>query len=173
MERIVIRFVERPDSKDPKQVVRWFCSVFGLSNENESADSIEEQILEKFIAAAYHNQGLASSELKLKTKLARSTIIYHLNRFIDAGLLVKKGRRYYLRGSEMSKAIEEIEYDINREIKRMLDTAKELDRTIGSKFQYKQKEEMNEYIPLNMPESKVMANKGVINRKRRGKAGKR
>jgi hypothetical protein len=51
-----------------------------------------------------------------------------LNRFIDAGLLVKRGRKYYLRASEMQKAIEEIEYDISREMQRMLDTAKEFDR---------------------------------------------
>jgi predicted DNA-binding transcriptional regulator len=127
VERIVIRFVERPDVNNPEKMLKWFCDVFGLSSEG-SLDSIEVQILGNFATAAYKNQGIASSELKLDTKLARSTVIYHLNRFIDAGLLVKKGRKYYLRASEMQKAIEEIEYDINREMQRMLDTAKEFDR---------------------------------------------
>ncbi len=127
MERIVIKFVERPDFKDPDDMLKWFCAVFGLSNDY-SNDSIEEQILGKFVEAAYGDNGLSSSELKLDTKLARSSVIYHLNRFIDAGLLVKRGRKYYLRASEMEKAIEEIEYDINREMQRMLDTAKEFDK---------------------------------------------
>lgn len=127
MERIVIRFVERPDFNDPEKMLKWFCDVFGLSSGGN--DTIEEQILRNFtVAAAYGNRGLASSELKLDTDLARSTVIYHLNRFIDAGLLVKRGRKYYLRASEMQKAIEEIEYDISREMRRMLDTAKEFDR---------------------------------------------
>jgi predicted transcriptional regulator len=128
MERIVIKFVERPDFNDTKKMLKWFCDVFGLSSDNNEFNSIEEQILKKFTEAAYNNEGLASSELKLDTKLARSTVIYHLNRFIDAGLLVKRGRKYYLRASEMHKAIEEIEYDINREMQRMLDAAKEFDR---------------------------------------------
>ncbi len=127
MERIVIKFVERPDFDDQEKMLKWFCEVFGLSS-SDSDYSIEEQILKKFTYAAYRNRGLASSELKLKTDLARSTVIYHLNRFIEAGLLVKRGRKYYLRASEMYKAIEEIEYDINREMQRMLDTAKEFDK---------------------------------------------
>lgn len=131
MERIVIRFVERPDFKDSEEMIKWFCEVFGLSGSNGELDSIEEQILRNFVNAAYSNRGLASSELKLDTNLARSTVIYHLNRFIEVGLLVKRGRKYYLRASEMSKAIEEIEYDINREMQRMLDTAKQFDKLMS------------------------------------------
>jgi predicted transcriptional regulator len=131
MERIVIRFVERPDINNSGKMIKWFCVVFGLSN-GENPDSIEEQILRNFTEAAYENKGLASGELKLDTDLARSTVIYHLNRFIEAGLLVKRGRKYYLRASEMAKAIEEIEYDINREMQRMMDTAKEFDRLMES-----------------------------------------
>jgi predicted transcriptional regulator len=150
MERIVIRFVERPDFKNQEKMIKWFCEVFGLSGSENESDSIEQQILMSFIQAAYKDEGLGSSELKLDTKLARSTVIYHLNRFIDAGLLVKRGRKYYLRASEMSKAIEEIEYDINREMQRMLDTAKEFDRLMET----------------NMKKSAKL-HKGVNDRKRR------
>jgi predicted transcriptional regulator len=128
VDRIIIKFIEKPDFGDSEKMLKWFCDVFGLSGSNEGFNSIEEQILKNFAEAAYQNRGLSSSELKLDTDLARSTVIYHLNRFMDVGLLVKRGRKYYLRASEMQKAIEEIEYDINREMKRMLDTAKEFDR---------------------------------------------
>jgi predicted transcriptional regulator len=126
MERIVIRFLERPSSNNPDQIIKWFCEVFGLAGEDET-NPIGEQILKNFVQAAQRDSGLSSSELKLDTDLARSTVIYHLNRFIDAGLLVKKGRKYFLRASEMQKAIEEIEYDVSREMQRMMDTAKEFD----------------------------------------------
>lgn len=130
MERLVIRFVERPDSEDPEKIIRWFCEVLGLSSGNAN-NNIEEQILKSFIDAAQQDKGLSSSELKLDTTLARSTVIYHLNRFIESGLLIKKGRKYYLRASEMQKAIEEIEYDVNREMRRLLDTAKMFDRMLS------------------------------------------
>lgn len=151
MERIVIKFVERPDFNDSEKMLKWFCDVFGLSSSGD--DSIEEQILRSFTVAAYRNKGLASSELKLDTDLARSTVIYHLNRFIDAGLLVKRGRKYYLRASEMQKAIEEIEYDINREMQRMLDTAKEFDRL----------------MQLTMKRSAMLGKGGSYSKRRRAK----
>lgn len=132
MERIVIKFVERPDSKDQEKMLKWFCDVFGLSGDNDAFDSIEEQILKNFTEAAYRDKGLSSSELKLKTDLARSTVIYHLNRFIDVGLLVKHGRKYYLRASEMQKAMEEMKYDMEREMQRMIDTARDFDRLMES-----------------------------------------
>jgi hypothetical protein len=52
---------------------------------------------------------------------------------------VKHGRRYSLRASELSKAIEEIEYDINREMSRMLNTAKEYDRLMLAKSSSKKR----------------------------------
>ena len=126
MDKLIIRFVERPKVNEPEQVITWFCEVFGLAN-GTGSNQLEAQILKSFLEAAHNDTGLTSSELRLDTDLARSTIIYHLNRFIEVGLLVKKGRKYYLRASEMQKAIEEIEYDVNREMQRMLDTAREFD----------------------------------------------
>jgi len=55
-------------------------------------------------------------------------VIYHLNRFIEAGVIVKRGRKYHLRAKEMAKVVEELEYDIDREMHRMLDMAKDFDR---------------------------------------------
>ena len=126
MEKIAIRVLEKPDAKDPEKMLAWFVAALGLSGEEK--DSIEEQILRDFAYAARKEQGLSSSELKLDRQVARSTVIYHLNRFMEVGLIVKKGRKYYLRAADMTKVIEELEYDIEREMQRMLDTAKEFDR---------------------------------------------
>ncbi|MDE1832856.1 MAG: winged helix-turn-helix transcriptional regulator [Candidatus Micrarchaeota archaeon] len=127
----MIRFVERPDSDDSEAMIKWFCNVLGLSD--DEGESVEEQMLREFAEAAYNNEGLSSAEIKLETPMARSTVIYHLNRFMDTGLIVKRGRKYYLRASEMSKAIEEIEYDIEKEMRKMLDTAREFDRLMESR----------------------------------------
>ena len=126
MEQIVIRFIEKPDQNDAEGIIRWYCDVFGLSNP-EAENPVEEQILKSFVEAARDGKGLSSSEIDLETKLARSTVIYHLNRFRDAGLIVKKGRKYYLRAGEMEKVIQEIGYDLERELRGLIDTSKRLD----------------------------------------------
>ncbi len=127
MQRIEIRVIERPDDDDPEKMLRWFVAVLGLASDQKSG--IEEQILKDFAYAAKEGiDGLSSSELRFDKEVPRSTVIYHLNRFIDSGVLVKKGRKYHLRANEMEKVVQELEYDIEREMRRMLDTAKEFDR---------------------------------------------
>jgi predicted transcriptional regulator len=134
MERISIRVVSVPDKKSTQHLIKWFCLAFGLESDNSSDHGIEEELLGKFITAAYADRGISSSEIKLKNKIARSTVIYHLNRLMDAGLIVKRGRRYYLRATDMYRSIEEIEYDVDREMRRMLDTAREFDRLMAVKL---------------------------------------
>jgi predicted transcriptional regulator len=149
MGRIVIQFVERPDSGNPEEIIKWFCEVFGFAT--EGGDSVEESIFRRFAEVAHRHEGLTSSEVTVNMTIARSTVIYHLNRFIDSGLLVKKGRKYYLRASEMSKTIEEIEYDIEREMRRMLDTAREFDKLMDTRTK------------------RLSLSKGVVNARKRGK----
>jgi predicted transcriptional regulator len=134
MERISIRVVSVPDKKSAEQLIKWFCLAFGLETGNSADAGVEEELLKKFIEAAYKDRGISSSEIKLRNHIARSTIIYHLNRLMDAGLLVKKGRKYYLRATDMYRSIEEIEYDLDREMSRMLDTAREFDRIMATKL---------------------------------------
>lgn len=128
MEKIIIKSINKPKEKNTDYLIIWFCKAFGLVSEKGGND-IEVQIMKKFLIASFENKGLSSSEIKIgKQPIARSTIIYNLNRFIESGLVVKKGRKYYFRAKELSSAIEEIEYDIEREMQRMLDIAKEFDR---------------------------------------------
>ncbi len=125
MQKIAIRSLERPDTDNPEALLKWFCTALGLSaNDN---GEIEEKILKELFYSARANDGVSSSEINFGIELSRSTVIYHLNRFIETGIAIKKGRKYYLRANEMSKVIEELEYDIEREMQRMLDVAKEFD----------------------------------------------
>ncbi len=125
MRRISIRTLEWPADTGKDNMVHWFCAAFGFSS-LESEWGVEEQLLAALTDAAYRNEGITSADIRFKG-VARSTVIYHLNRFIEAGLVVKRGRWYYLRGMELSKALEEIEYDIGREMRRLIDFAKMFD----------------------------------------------
>lgn len=128
MKKIVIKSVDKPlESSSPDELISWFCEVLGLSGPGEEG-SMESEILKRFIAAAQNNKGISSSGIKLGRGIPRSTIIYHLNRLVESGLVVKRGRKYYMRAQALSASIEEIEYDIDREFQRMIDMAKEFDR---------------------------------------------
>ncbi len=124
--RIIIRTVEMPAAKKPDDIIKWFCEVLGIAAGSDS--DVEERIFRAFAYAAQTNSGISSSDITLRQGLARSTVIYHLNRLIDMGLITKKGRRYYLRATNMARMVEELEYDLDREMNRMLNVAQEFDR---------------------------------------------
>ncbi|MCL5430213.1 MAG: winged helix-turn-helix domain-containing protein [Candidatus Marsarchaeota archaeon] len=133
MAKIIIKTVARPMSNNPEDIIRYICIEFGFSSGLDEDKSVEK-ILEELAEAARDSRGLTSSELQKDKELARSTVIYHLNRFIDSGLVVKQGRQYYLRAMELSKAIEEIEYDLEKELKKMIDTAREFDKEMSTRL---------------------------------------
>ncbi len=133
--KIVIKSLDRP-KEDVDAMIVWFCETFGLANDADNA--IEGVVLKKFLLAARQARGISSKELAKGAPVAHSTIIYHLNRLIDSGLIVKKGRKYYLRAPELSELVEEMEYDVEREFRRISDIATELDSSL-SKLQKKKK----------------------------------
>ncbi|MCL4404428.1 helix-turn-helix domain-containing protein [Candidatus Marsarchaeota archaeon] len=128
--RIVIRTVDRVSNKTPSEFVKWLCEALGLAEGDSEGKAIDQQILEKLIVASRLNTGITSSEIGKKEGLARSTVIYHLNRLIGSGLVVKKGRVYYLRAMDVASTLKEMEYDIDREMSRIQDAAKEFDRML-------------------------------------------
>jgi predicted transcriptional regulator len=130
-KEIVIRSIEKPSrgKENADTLIRWFCVAFGLSKSDEK-ESLEEKILKKFIYAAFKNEGLSSSEISFGKPIPRSTIIYHLNRFVELGIIVKRGRKYYLRAMDMASTIKELEYDMNREMMKMFDIAEELNNMV-------------------------------------------
>lgn len=125
--KIVIRSIETPTTKKPDAIIKWFCEALGIAAGNDDSD-VEERIFRALAYAALNNEGVSSTDLTAGGKLARSTIIYHLNRLMDMGLITRRGRKYRLRATNLSKMVKELEYDLDREMSRMLDVAQEFDR---------------------------------------------
>ncbi len=159
MVKIVIKAVNRPSGQRPDMLLRWFCEAFGLSD-SEDEGGIEFIILRNLTYAAYENRGYSSMELKEHVSLGRSTVVYHLNKFIESGLVVKRGRRYYLRSTDMSTAIEEIEYDLNKEMMKLLDAAREFDRMMeGGAVENGKGRKEKEKVKEKVTESKTLEEK--------------
>ncbi len=126
-ERMVIRQVSRPPREDVDTLVSWFLNSFDLTREK---DTLEPVMLKEIINNSIKGSGVTSKELKRKLDTPRTTVIYHLNRFIYSGLVVRKGRRYYLRSDDMESTLEEMQADMTREFQRMMSMAEKLDEML-------------------------------------------
>ncbi len=126
-EKIVVRTVSKPTRYGAGDISEWFCEVFDLA---EKGDEKEPEIFREVVEKSIRGEGVTSKDLNKKLAVPRSTVIYHLNRLIYTGLIVRRGRRYYLRSEDMESTIEEIRSDMFREFEKMIDFAERLDRIV-------------------------------------------
>jgi predicted transcriptional regulator len=126
-EKLVIKQVSKPPKEDVDTLVAWFLQSFDLS---DSKDSLEPGMLKEIISGSVKGSGVTSKELNIRLETPRTTVIYHLNRFIYSGLVVRKGRKYYLRSEDMESTLEEMQADMTREFQRMMEIAEKLDDII-------------------------------------------
>jgi predicted transcriptional regulator len=126
-ERIVIRSVGKPTKQNLDSMVVWFCQSLDLAG---SREAVETEILKEIIGSSASGDGVTSKELNNKLETPRTTVIYHLNRFISSGLIVRKGRKYYLRSEDMVGTLEELQADMEREFQRLVQVAAEMDQIL-------------------------------------------
>lgn len=124
-EKVVIKTLNKPAKEDPDEAWVWFCAVFDLSSKN---NELEPELLKEIAGGSIKGSGITSKALNAKFEMPRSTVIYHLNRFISSGLVIRKGRKYYLRSNDMASTIEELQADMLREFQRLTEFAEQVDR---------------------------------------------
>ncbi|MCL4364731.1 MAG: hypothetical protein M1569_01070 [Candidatus Marsarchaeota archaeon] len=129
-EKIVIRQVNRPSKENVDALVNWFCETLDLGGR----DALQPVMLKEIINRSMNGSGVTSKELNSKLDMPRTTVIYHLNRFIYSGIVVRKGRRYYLRSEDMTSTMEELQADMERDFVRLIEFAEKMDALFESGF---------------------------------------
>ncbi len=126
-EKLVIKQVGKPAKNDATALVTWFCESLDLGGDK---GGLEPTMLKEILDKTLKGNGVTSKELNSKLETPRTTVIYHLNRFIYSGLVVRKGRKYYLRSTDMESTLEELRADMMRDFQRMMDVAQQLDNIL-------------------------------------------
>ena len=126
--KIVIKTISRPEGKGIEALSGLFCKVFDLSN---GRSDIEPLILQEIANSSLKGDGTTSKTLNKKLSVPRSTVIYHLNRFIYSGLVIRRGRRYFLRSNDMVSTLEDLQVEILQEFRRLMEFAERMDEIIG------------------------------------------
>lgn len=130
-ERLVIRTANRPPKEGEEALLEWFCDVFDLAGKKSD---LEPEMLGEIAGGSIKGDGVTSKDLNKRLDMPRSTVIYHLNRFIYSGLVVRKGRKYYLRSNDMASTIEELQSEMLMEFNKLIQFAERLDKMMESEY---------------------------------------
>ena len=116
---LTIQRRRRPREDDADQLIEYLLSSLGFHQK------IYRDIVKKLI----HNE-LTSTELS-QGLAKRTTTIYHLNKLMRAGIIVRKGSRYQIRDGSFERMVEELLRDVERVFEDLLWAARILDKKFG------------------------------------------
>lgn len=130
--KIKLKKIETPPPGDVRTDIDYICRSFGYFSQrdkNSTAGKIFRLLVRE---TAGESTGLTSDQIAEKLDLSRGAIVYHLNSFINAGLVVRERNTYRLRSQSLQKSIEEIRQDTQRIFNEMLKIAQAIDEELGN-----------------------------------------
>lgn len=130
LKKISLIQLRKPTKKDLNIELQWFSQSLGLFNERDKESSCFRIFIE-LVKAARRNHALSSDQLALKTNLSRGTVIHHLIRLKEAGLILHEKNRYALRTNSLTELMDELRRDALRILEDLEETAERLDEELG------------------------------------------
>ncbi|MBS3176244.1 winged helix-turn-helix transcriptional regulator [Candidatus Woesearchaeota archaeon] len=128
--RITIINMRRPPQSSLNEELQWLGNSLGLFNLRDKNKSCFRIFIE-LLKAAKSNTPLSSDELALRLGLTRATVIHHIDRLMESGIVIHDGNRYYLRVHNLQILIDELQKDLERTLDGLKEAAREIDDMIG------------------------------------------
>ncbi len=128
--KITLVHTRRPSERDINEELRWLGASLGLFNMRDRDQSCFRVFIE-LIKNTKTRGGLTSDELAYRLDLSRGTVVHHLNKLMQSGIVVSEKNKYLLRVDRLDTLIDEIEKDVHRTIEDLRTVAKELDLYLG------------------------------------------
>ena len=110
--------------------MQWLGSSLGLFNLRDKNSSCFRIFIE-LLKSAKGNKPLSSDALASQLDLTRGTVVHHINKLMESGIVVHQGNRYYLRVGNLQILIDELKKDLERTLTDLKQAAKEIDDMIG------------------------------------------
>jgi len=128
--KITIINIRKPLNKNINQQLQWFGTSLGLFNLRDKDKSCFRIFIE-LLKAAKNRTALSSDELAYRLGLSRGTIVYHINKLMESGIVVSEHNKYMLRVDNLGSLIDEVERDIKEATEQLRAVAKDIDTRLG------------------------------------------
>jgi predicted transcriptional regulator len=130
--KISLKRIDIPPAGSVSEDIDFICRSFGYFSQRDrqgTAGKIFQVLVED---ASSDSKGLTSDEIAERLHLTRGAIVYHLNDFIEAGLVTREKNLYRLRSSSLQRCIEEIMRDSQRIFNDLMKIAHDIDQQLGN-----------------------------------------
>lgn len=128
-QRITIIRIARPRQNNLNEEMKWLGHSLGLFTDRDKDSSLYRLFVE-LIKSSRAGYMLTSDELADRLDLSRGTIVHHLNKLLESGIVVSSRNMYGLRVRNLEILIDELKKDV----KRAMDDLKEIARQIDEEL---------------------------------------
>ena len=118
--------MRRPETPSLNEELQWFGSSLGLFNLSDKDKSCFRIFIE-LLKATKTNRSITSDELAERLTLTRGTVVHHINKLMETGLVVYEKKGYMLRVNNLSALIDELEEDMKRTCTTLRKIAEDID----------------------------------------------
>lgn len=128
-QRITIIKSRLPINSSINDKLQWLGSSLGLFNLRDRDKSCFRIFIE-LLKATKSRHAMSSDELAYKLGLTRGTVVHHINKLMDSGIVVHEGKKYLLRVDNLGTLVDELENDLNRTCKELKEIAFQIDEKL-------------------------------------------
>jgi predicted transcriptional regulator len=127
--RITIIKTTKPEMQNINDLLQWFGGSIGLFNIRDKDRSCFRVFI-VLLKSGKQLKGLSSEEIAEITILSRGTVVYHLNKLIEAGLVREQSKKYYLEAENLGNLVDKIRGDTELALNVLKDVGKEIDKKL-------------------------------------------
>ena len=130
IKRFTIIRIRKIPSQDVNQELQWLGNALGLFNLRDKESSCFRVFI-TLVKRAKNNEPISSDGIAEKLDLSRSTVLHHLNRLVDAGIVVREKGGFALREANLSQVVKNIHQDVETTFSELQKIADEIDKKLG------------------------------------------
>ncbi len=128
-KKVVLIKVRRPEGGNVNADLQWLGNSLGLFNLRDK-DSSCFRIFITLVRKSSGNNPVSSDEIAEKLDLSRGTVVHHLAKLMDCGIVIHEKEGYLLREQKLAEVINDLHKDVESLFDELRKVAQEVDQQL-------------------------------------------
>tara|TARA_Y100000031_G_scaffold136429_1_gene160532 strand:- start:466 stop:861 length:396 start_codon:yes stop_codon:yes gene_type:complete len=129
-KKITIVKIRRSSGQNVNRELQWLGNSLGLFNLRDK-DSSCFRVFITLVRRAKNNKAVSSDEIAERLGLTRGTVVHHLSKLMDSGLVIRESEGYFLRERDLATVIKDMRRDMEAMFAELQEVAEEIDEKLS------------------------------------------
>ncbi len=128
--RLTLIKVRRVPDDNVNHELQWLGNSLGLFNLRDR-DSSCFRVFITLVKRSKKQEPISSDEIADQLSLSRGTVVHHLIKLMDSGMVMHERKGYLLKEATLQKVVKDVRREMEQLFAEMEEVAKEIDERMG------------------------------------------